>query len=216
LGLIVSGCRLLRVQLRFHSLHDLFIGRLHSRTVARLDLAVLSNNELGEVPFDVFFLLGILQKPLVERVNVAALHGDLGEHREGHLVVQAAELFDLFVATWLLPAEVVGREAKNHQTLVLVFGVQRLETFVLRGETALGSRVDHQQNLALVLIERHFLTVDVLYFELVNGSDGRWRFIERSHSRLWCRTAKKQSADQERCSHSSSQFHESRRTAPLH
>ena len=61
---------------------------------------------------------------------------------------------DLLVRAGLLAAEVVRREAEDHEAAVLVPPVQRLEPLVLRRVAALARRIDDQQHLARVLAER--------------------------------------------------------------
>ena len=53
-------------------------------------------------------------------ICLGAIHIRLGHQREGHTVVQAAELFYLLVAAGLLAAELVAGEAEHHQALVLI------------------------------------------------------------------------------------------------
>src|SRR5690606_33624932 len=59
---------------------------------------------------------------------------------------------DLAVGVRLL-AEVVRGETQNDQPALAVLGVERLKSFVLRGESAVAGRVDHQYHLAGVLAE---------------------------------------------------------------
>ena len=82
------------------------IGRNFGREAGQY-LAVGAHQELGEVPLD----LGahLRGQELVERRLVLAQHGDLREHREGHVVGPLAELLDLGVGARLLAPEVVGR-----------------------------------------------------------------------------------------------------------
>src|SRR5947208_192850 len=69
------------------------LGRV-GRRVALDDLAVLADQELGEVPLDRLraekarLLLG---QPFPERMCAATVHLDLGHHRKRHAVVALAE-----------------------------------------------------------------------------------------------------------------------------
>ena len=89
--------------------------------VARDDLAVAPDEELGEVPLDPAAEQALLLalEPAEERVGVVAVDVDLGEHRERHAVVDLAELADLVLGARLLRAELVAREAEHDQALVV-------------------------------------------------------------------------------------------------
>ena len=54
----------------------------------------------------------LLQR-LEQRVRVRAVDLDLGEHREGHVVVGGAELLDFGLVAGLLMAELVAGEAEH-------------------------------------------------------------------------------------------------------
>ncbi|KAG0959191.1 hypothetical protein G6F31_011899 [Rhizopus arrhizus] len=97
---------------------------------------------------------------LVQRVGVLTGHADLGEHREADIVGELAELLDLGIAARFLAEEVVGGEAQHFQALRVLFRIQRLQAFVLRGQAALGGDVDQQQHLAPVVGKRGRLAVD--------------------------------------------------------
>ena len=57
---------------------------------------------------------------------------DLGEHREGHVVGELAEVGDLRLVARLLMAELVAGEAEHGEAAVAEPPVQRLEPLVLR------------------------------------------------------------------------------------
>jgi len=89
-------------------------------------VSVPIDEELGEVPFDRFSAenagLSLLQV-LVQRMSVAAVDVDLGEHREADLVGQRAKLADLlFIARFLVP-ELIAREAEHRKTAIPVLAV---------------------------------------------------------------------------------------------
>jgi len=54
-------------------------------------------------------------------VHISALDRDLGEQREGGLLLFPAEGLDLQVGTGFLSVEVVGRKCENLEALGLVF-----------------------------------------------------------------------------------------------
>src|SRR5207253_3116665 len=118
------------------------------------DVALAVDEELGEVPLD---RLGAQQSRLrlleilVDRRGRGAVDIDLGEKRKLHAVVELAELRDLLLAAGLLRAELIAWKAENLEAARLQFFVQRLESLVLRGESALAGHVHDQQYLVLVL-----------------------------------------------------------------
>ena len=58
---------------------------------------------------------------MIEGRGVRAFYRYFRVHRKGDLIFGAAENLDFFVAAWFLPAEIVGREAKDHEAVIFVF-----------------------------------------------------------------------------------------------
>src|SRR5579871_2520044 len=116
------------------------------------------DQELGEVPLDGLCAeqsrLFVLEVP-PQRVGVAAIHFDLLEHRKGDAVVLRTERADVCRRARLLAAELVAREAKDREPLVLIRLVEILQPGILRRESALARGVDDQQHLAVIVRERH-------------------------------------------------------------
>jgi hypothetical protein len=54
--------------------------------------------------------------------------------------------------TRFLRAKLVARTTNNGESLVLVFLIERLQAFVLRGETTFGSNVDNESNLDVGIV----------------------------------------------------------------
>lgn len=159
------------------SLQSLGLG---SAGPSALDLAILANQELFKVPLDSLQahdtgLLGL--HPLEHGLGLVAIDVGFAENREGNAVVELAELLDGVVGAGVLGAELVAGEAEEFD-LVGVGGlefcsekevlkersvsggherkyrhtlVELLETFELRGETALAGGVDDEDDLALQL-----------------------------------------------------------------
>ena len=96
-----------------------------------------------------------------------SVDGDLGGEREGHPVVDLAELLDLAVVTGLLMHELVAGKAEDDQALVAVLLVERLQPVVLRGEPAPAGRVDDQDGFAREVAQLHLLAVIVGEREVV-------------------------------------------------
>ncbi len=143
---------------------------LGGRRPAANDLALVVDQELLKVPLDALEaqqagLLGL--EPLEEGAGVVAVDVDLGHDGEGDAVVDLAELLDLFVAAGFLAAELVAGEAEHGKVAgrLLRDGLPHLlEPGVLRGEAALGSRVDDQDHLFAVVRE-----VDLIALLCVRG-----------------------------------------------
>src|SRR4051812_1784275 len=142
--------------------------------VALEDGAVLADQELGEVPLDRVSedAALLLAQPGEQGVRIVAVDVDLLEHREAHAVVALAEGADLLVAARVLAAELVAREAEDHEALVGVLLVQLLQTLELGRETALRGGVDDERHLARVGLEGL----------LVPGDGGRAEVAQGRHA----------------------------------
>ena len=160
-------------------------------------LAVFGNEELGEVPEDIALFLyaladtlehsvcrfgfetfvflgrGLGLEILEDGIGVCAVDITLGHEREGYTVVEAAELFDLLIATRFLVRELVTGESEDDETLVFVFLVQSLQTVVLRRKTALGSGINDKDHLSFVICEVHLFASVVKDFEIINCCHNR-------------------------------------------
>jgi len=75
----------------------------------------------------------------------------------------------LTIGLWHLGSKLVARKVEDHQTLlaVLLLQIRQLLVVVL-GQAALGGDVDHQDHLALVLVQGNIISMGVLHGELVN------------------------------------------------
>lgn len=124
---------------------------------AALDLAVAADEELFKVPLDALEAEEarlLLLEPGPERAGAVAVDLGLLHDGEGDAVVDLAEALDLLVGPGLLGAELVAGEAEDDKVvrvLLLDLGPELLEAGVLRGEAALGGRVDDENHLALVV-----------------------------------------------------------------
>ena len=158
-------------------------------------LAFAINQKLREVPFDVGFrcviwicfgehlvqqlrerVLGceagkasLARQPFVDGMGILAVHLNLRHQGEGDAVVQAAELLDLLVSTWLLMPELVTREADDDQPALLVLLIEVLQPIVLRGEATLRGCVDDEKHLAFVVGKVHLLALVRQGAKLING-----------------------------------------------
>ncbi len=90
----------------------------------------------------------------VERVGARAVHLDLGQNRECHVVGERAEALDLLGVARLLGAELVAGKPQHHEAPAAMAPPQGFEPLILRGEAAFRGGVDHEQDLASVLRQR--------------------------------------------------------------
>src|ERR1700722_11356674 len=103
-------------------------------------------------------------------MGAIAIDVDLGEHRKGDGIIGGAELFDLPGIARLLAAELVARKSQHRKAARAERLMQRLETLILRGESAGAGGVDDQENLPLEFPERNVLTGQRLCREIINAS----------------------------------------------
>src|SRR5437016_12756057 len=84
-------------------------------------------------------------------------------HREVHRVLVDAEARDLLVGAGLLAAEVVRREAQNHQPARAIFSVELFEPLVLRGIAAPARGIDDEHHADGELAQRARSLVDAFH-----------------------------------------------------
>ena len=124
---------------------------------AALDLAVPADEKLLKVPLNHLEAHEaglLLLEPFEDGVGAVAVDVNLLHDGEADAVVELAELLDLIVGARLLAAKLIAREAQDGKVirvLLLEILVELLEAGVLRGEAALGGRVDDEDDLALVV-----------------------------------------------------------------
>ena len=164
----------LRRQRRFNGLRHFRRTGFHRGAEAVDDFAVAADEKLGEVPADLAGERRVrTRQRLVERMMIFAVHLQLGEHRESHIIFGRAEGLDIRFRPRLLMQKLVAREAQHHQALALVFLIQRLQLGVLRRVTALRSDVHDEQNLAFVFLQQGILAIDVLQRNVVERAGRR-------------------------------------------
>jgi len=114
------------------------------------ELSFLVDEKLVEIPSNAVVADAVeffLSQPSVDGVLFVAFDIHLGHHLKAHAVVACAEFSDVRGAAWLLTAKLVAREAEDDQALIGVALVKFFERLVLRGVTALGCGVHHQNAL---------------------------------------------------------------------
>ncbi len=158
-------------------------GGFVSRRVTIDDLAVAAHQEFGEVPLDAVepkqAALLVLQ-PLPQRMCVAAIDLDLGEHRKAHVIGQRTEIADFVCIAWFLMAELVTGKTQHHQSLLAVFAPQCLQPGVLRGEPAFAGHVDDQQDIAAIVGQWLRRAVQGSSIEIIGGRGHRASFAVQS------------------------------------
>ncbi|MNP80699.1 hypothetical protein D3C76_1788710 [compost metagenome] len=68
----------------------------------------------------------------------------------------------LFIFSRLLLAELVAGKTQDHETAVVIFLIKLLQVAVLGGEAAAAGRIDNQQHLALVALQRNLDAPDII------------------------------------------------------
>jgi len=106
----------------------------------------------GKVPFDEGGAHQAGQRVLEKDKNgmcAVSIHVDLLEQREGNGRGESSnELLDLLGSAWFLSPKLVARESQNHQTLVCIFLVEKLQLLVLKLRlTSIRGNVDHDADL---------------------------------------------------------------------
>ena len=87
-----------------------------------------------------------VQRELVFSVDIRFLH-----LREGGIEVHGAELMNLVIRPGSLPAELVAGDVQDLQSLIMIVPVQLFYRGILGREAATGSRVNNQNDLALII-----------------------------------------------------------------
>ena len=153
-------------EMRLESFADVF--GCHLRPEALQDLAVASNQELGEVPGDVFVSLFVGISLLEEAIDVrcsVSIDVDLREERKVGVVFRLCELQDLRIRSGLLRSELIARKTEHAESVRLF--VKGTQTCVLTGEASTTGDVDDQTELAFELREPDGLSSNRLRFEIV-------------------------------------------------
>ena len=129
------------------------------------------DQELGEVPGDSSGRAPLTFQPDIEGIGILSVHFDLRELGERRVVVERAEGVDVLGAAGGLPGELVAGEVEYREAAVPVPLIQRLESFVLGGESASCRGVDHEKNLAPPLVQ--------LPLPAVTSSDDKVVYVRR-------------------------------------
>jgi hypothetical protein len=104
-----------------------------------------------------------------QRMRMAAVDIDLGEHRKCHVILALAEFFDLFGVARLLPAELVAGKAEHRKAARRQFALQLLQALVLRREPAGARGIDDQEHLTFKPLQRNLFTGERTRREIINA-----------------------------------------------
>ena len=83
-----------------------------------------------------------------------------------------AELFDFVVGAGLLLSKIVGRNADNDQSAILVLFIQGFETSILRSVAALAGNIYQKKDLTPVTLQANRLALNRLQRIAVNAIRG--------------------------------------------
>src|SRR6201999_2535981 len=95
----------------------------------------------------------------VEWSLILACHRDLSHHGKRHVVAVVAELFDFVVSARLLLGKIVGWNADNDQSAILVLFIEGFETSILRSVSALAGNIYQKKNLPPVTLQANRLAI---------------------------------------------------------
>jgi hypothetical protein len=122
----------------------------HLRTKTGQHFTVAANQKFGEVPRYVSFTfivgLGVL-KHLVEVTGTVAIDFNLCKHREIDVELTCRKLEYLFIATWLLCAELIAWKRQDSEIVGGLLFLQRTQPGVLWRESSAACDVDDQTEL---------------------------------------------------------------------
>ena len=97
-------------------------------------------------------------------VDTFDLH--LGRHGKGHPIARGTKGVYLLVCPWLLPPEIVGGEADDHQAVLALF-VELLKLGVLRRKAAFGGYIYDYYFFAGKIGKTNMLIINSFYSECV-------------------------------------------------
>src|SRR5215207_6644466 len=116
-----------------------------------------------------------------QRMRMAAVDIDLGEHRKCHVILALAEFFDLFGVARLLPAELVAGKAEHRKAARRKFTLQLLQALVLRREPAGARGVDDQEHQTFKPLQRNLFAGERTRRKIINA----WhRVLSKSAGRI--------------------------------
>lgn len=143
---------------------DFLRGHLGFETFHHIARAI--HQELCKVPADVTRVRGF--QLTVQITRATAVHFDLREEREVHVIFAAGELQDLGIAAGFLRTKLVAWEAQYGKPAGLMVFLQSTQTCVLGSESSLTRDVHGQPHFVLKLGKGDRFTRDGRHFNVVN------------------------------------------------
>jgi hypothetical protein len=169
------------LQLVFNGLNQHVVFRSNIGGETGDNLAITTDKKLLEVPEDIVRTLENLAhfrqlveqrviavavrfgdsigQRVVELVLIVANDGDFRHDRESDVEVGRAEVLDFRIRPRFLPEEVVGREADDLQSQILILQIELFQPFILLRQPAFRSHVDHKQQLAIIVRKGGFSAI---------------------------------------------------------
>src|SRR3990167_2277620 len=144
-----------------------------ARREARQYTAIVTDEELLEIPGDITWKLGALAcQQTIQRMAVRPIHLKLAAQREGHAIVETAERANGVLAVGLLLSKLIARQPEHAEALSFVLLIELFQTRVLRCQATFGSHIDHQHHLPLEGCQRQLLAIQCTQVEVVKGTHG--------------------------------------------
>ena len=131
---LLSWIAELFTELGFDHFDEISVVGFGSRSETTDQLTFAIDQEFLEVPANIALTcwLGVLAgEVFVDGGCFAAIDVDFAEHWKRNVVLRAAELLDIRVASWFLTSELIAGETKDHKALAFVLFVHLLESGVL-------------------------------------------------------------------------------------
>src|SRR5690554_640484 len=91
----------------------------------------------------------------------------LGKHREGHPIIDFAEITDRFFITRFLTLELVAWKSEHKKILVLELLIQFLQIRILRSKAAFAGGIYNKKNFTLVLPHGLQFSIDVCRMKFI-------------------------------------------------
>jgi len=103
-------------------------------------------------------------------MSIRAIHFNLAEHRERHIVLGLDKFFNLLICACFLSAKLIARKSQDNKTLILVLFKKCLKLGVrLGGQSSFACNIDNQAHFPFELAQRHVIPINVKSIEFVNG-----------------------------------------------
>lgn len=162
---------IVRLETFFYVGHD--IVWLGVRLVVLEDFAVAGDEELGEVPGDIFALeLAVISHILIDWVGVGSIHIALLEQWECHVVL-LNKFPNFLTVLWLLLAKLVAWESVDLQSFIVVLIINLLQLLIVAiGQSSERCNINKENGLLIASVlsnSIHIVSIQILDLKLVNS-----------------------------------------------